>query len=208
MADDKLVSRLLLIGLAVVVLSILVAQYFSIRKNDQAGGGKGPSYGIAGSREMFSVPSPSHSPASTAATFVSQETNPPLSQSKGPGSNVMPSEPLQNEMFKSVNYAAAASSKGMGESCGSRDKVTADDLLPKDAANSRWAEVSPAGQGDVKDQNYLTAGYLVGVNTVGESLRNANYQLRSDPPIERVNVGPWQMSTIEGENRRYLEIGC
>eukprot|EP00955_Chlamydomonas_euryale_P086436 364213-Chlamydomonas_euryale.AAC.12 len=56
--------------------------------------------------------------------------------------------------------------------CPPKDKLTAQDLLPKDAANSKWAQVVPAGQGDVDNQNYLTAGYLVG-------LTNSNLQLES-----------------------------
>jgi len=92
--------------------------------------------------------------------------------------------------------------------CYPRDRLTADDLLPKDAANSKWAQVNPAGQGDVKDQNFLTAGYLTGINTVGSSLRNANYQLRSDPPNPQLNVSPWNQTTIEPDlNHRPLEIG-
>jgi len=60
----------------------------------------------------------------------------------------------------------------------------------------------------VIDKNFINAGYLVGINTVGQSLKNANYQLRSDPPIEKVNVGPWQQSTIEYDvSRRFFEIG-
>ena len=58
--------------------------------------------------------------------------------------------------------------------CFPRDRLTADDLLPKDAANSKFAEVNPAGQGDVDGANFLTAGNKVGVNSVGTSLRNAN----------------------------------
>ena len=66
---------------------------------------------------------------------------------------------------------------------------------------SRW-------QGDVRDQNFLTAGYHVGINTVGQTRRNANYQLRSDPPNPQQPVSPWNISTIEPDlNRRPLEIG-
>ena len=39
----------------------------------------------------------------------------------------------------------------------------------------------PAGQGSLGDQNFLNAGFHVGINTVGQSLRNANLQLRSEP---------------------------
>jgi len=39
-------------------------------------------------------------------------------------------------------------------------------------------------------------------------LRNANQQLRSDPPVPQVNVGPWHNTTIEADNMRVpLELG-
>ena len=94
--------------------------------------------------------------------------------------------------------------------CFPKDKLTPDDLLPKDAANSDWAQVNPAGQGDVQNQNFLTAGYHVGINSVGSTLRNANMQLRSEIPNPQVKVSPWLQSTIEPDlNRKPLEInGC
>ena len=46
------------------------------------------------------------------------------------------------------------------------------------------------------------------MNTVGQTLRNANYQLRSEPPNPQVKVSPWQQTTIEPDtNRRPMEIG-
>lgn len=94
--------------------------------------------------------------------------------------------------------------------CFPKDKLTPEDLLPKDAANSDWAQVNPAGQGDVQNQNFLTAGYHVGINSVGSTLRNANLQLRSEIPNPQVKVSPWLQSTIEPDlNRKPLEInGC
>ena len=82
------------------------------------------------------------------------------------------------------------------------------DLLPSDE-NSEWAKLNPSGQGDLNSYSSLPAGHHVGVNTVGQSLRNANYQLRSDPPIPRSqNTGPWNQTTIEGDNLRVpLELG-
>ena len=56
--------------------------------------------------------------------------------------------------------------------------------------------------------NFLSSGYHVGVNTVGQSLKNANRQLRSDPPNPKMEVGPWNHSTISGDPyRRPLELG-
>jgi hypothetical protein len=89
-----------------------------------------------------------------------------------------------------------------------RDRLTSSDLLPKDAGNSKWAEINPAGTGDIRDQNFLTAGYHIGINTIGQSLRNANLQLRSEPPNPQVAVSPWGISTIEPDVRTVsFEIG-
>lgn len=94
------------------------------------------------------------------------------------------------------------------QSCFPRDRLSAADLLPKDAADSKWARVNPSGTGDIHDQNYLTAGYHIGVNTVGQSLRNANLQLRSEIPNPQNAVGPWMISTIEPDIRQNtMEIG-
>jgi len=91
--------------------------------------------------------------------------------------------------------------------CYPKDQITPQELLPNDP-NSKWAQVNPQGQGDIAGKNYLSAGALIGVNTIGQSLRNANYQLRSDPPNPQVKVSIWNQSTIEPDiNRRALEIG-
>ena len=91
--------------------------------------------------------------------------------------------------------------------CYPKDVLNSADLLPRDA-NSLHAQVVPSGQGALGDQNFLTAGYHLGVNTVGQTLRNANRQLRSDPPNAQVKVSPWNQTTIEPDvNRRPLEIG-
>jgi hypothetical protein len=86
--------------------------------------------------------------------------------------------------------------------------LTAPDLLPHDNGINTWNVASPGVQGALSDQNFLDSGYHYGINTVGQSLRNANYQLRSDPPIPQVAVGPWNISTIEADtNRKQFEIG-
>jgi hypothetical protein len=108
----------------------------------------------------------------------------------------------------SGSYSSFGSSEQAAQSCFPRDRLTADDLLPKDAADSKWAKINPSGSGNISDQNYLTAGYHVGVNTVGQSLRNANLQLRSEIPNPQNAVSPWMISTIEPDLRQNtLEIG-
>ena len=91
--------------------------------------------------------------------------------------------------------------------CFPKDQLTPGELLPNDK-NSKWAQVSPEADGELGDQNFLNAGYHVGINTVGQTLRNANLQLRSEPPNPQEKVSPWQQSTIEPDsNRKPLEIG-
>jgi hypothetical protein len=92
--------------------------------------------------------------------------------------------------------------------CVSRDRLTSADLLPLDA-NSKWAELNPQCSGDIQDQNYLTAGYHIGINTVGQSMRNANLQLRFEPPNPQIPVSPWMVSTIEPDSRTHglMDIG-
>ena len=48
----------------------------------------------------------------------------------------------------------------------------------------------------------------MGIDTVGNSLRNANQQLRSEPANPQVKVSPWNQATIDPDvNRKALEIG-
>ena len=115
-----------------------------------------------------------------------------------------PNEPLSNEDFKKVSF----NTNELPKDCFPKDKLTSEDLLPKDAANSKWAQVNPAGQGDLKDKNFLNAGFHIGINTIGNSLRNPNLQLRSEPPNPQLKVSPWNQTTIDTDlNRRPLEIG-
>ena len=88
-----------------------------------------------------------------------------------------------------------------------KDQLSADELLPQDNS-SLWAQVNPAGEGSLKDRNFLQSGYHIGINTVGQTLRNANLQLRSEPPCPQVKVSPWIQSTIEPDvSRKPFEIG-
>ena len=90
--------------------------------------------------------------------------------------------------------------------CYPRDQLTPSELLPRDP-NSVWAQQNPTGAGSLKGKNFLSAGALIGINTVGQSLRNANHQFRSDPPNPQVPVSVFNQSTIEPDvNQRTLEI--
>jgi len=122
-------------------------------------------------------------------------------------SGVQPVETLDNEEFKAVNFEP--SPRQFTPDCYPKERISADDLLPKDAANSKWAQVNPAGQGELMNQNFLQPEARFGVDTVGQTLKNPNMQLRSDPPIIKIEgVSPWMNSTIDNDsNRRFFEIG-
>jgi len=83
------------------------------------------------------------------------------------------------------------------------------DLLPKDT-NSEWSKLNPQGNGNLENVNLLQAGSLTGINTVGTSLRNANLQIRAEPPNPKMEVGPWQNSTITRDSKyQYgLKVDC
>jgi hypothetical protein len=144
-----------------------------------------------------------------------QTQNTPMMSSQGQGpagsfngdSSYQPVSNMGGGMGGAGDSSFASNQQGM-QSCFPRDRLTADDLLPKDAADSKWAQINPSGGGNISDQNYLTAGFHTGVNTVGQSLRNANLQLRSEIPNPQDAVGPWMISTIEPDLRQNtLEIG-
>ena len=92
--------------------------------------------------------------------------------------------------------------------CYPRDQLTPSELLPKDMA-SVWSEQNPMGPGSLKGKNFLSAGALIGVNTVGQSMRNANLQVRSEPPNPQVAVSIFNQSTISPDfSHRSFEVGA
>jgi len=103
--------------------------------------------------------------------------------------------------------------QGLGRTpstCYPQPALTAEDLLPKEDSQAikEFNIAKPAGEGILQGVNMLDAGFHVGVNSVGQSLRNANQQLRSEPPNPQVQVSPWQMSSIGPDLlRRPLEDG-
>jgi len=94
----------------------------------------------------------------------------------------------------------------VGEGCAKR--LTSGDLLPGDDVWGNTPSLGDVSEG-LKTKNFLSSGYHVGVDTIGSSLRNANYGLRSDVFIPKIeNLSPWHNSSIQADTtRRPLEIG-
>jgi hypothetical protein len=97
---------------------------------------------------------------------------------------------------------------GVPESCLNQQVADPSELLPSES-NSEFAVGQVGGQGELANINLLKAGSLSGIDTVGGTLRNANLQLRSEPPNPKTQVSPWLNSTIEPDLMRVpLELGC
>ena len=93
----------------------------------------------------------------------------------------------------------AAAANGMG---------VASSLLPRDvAAQEDFGEFAP--DDILKGQNYLNPRALIGYpETVGGALRNANQQIRSEPPNPREAVTIFNTSTIVPDQMRpAFELG-
>ena len=121
--------------------------------------------------------------------------------------NVKPSAPLgDNEEYARVN---GLKSRDAGlTNCTKQGMQDPSSLLPKDE-NSEWARLNPSGNGSLENVNLLKSGYHIGIDTIGNTLRNANLQVRSEPANPQLNVGPWNNTTIAPDLMRVpLEIGC
>jgi len=128
------------------------------------------------------------------------------SNSNNKNGAVQPSESLgQNSTYSAVG--AQPQTVGLPSSCNKDNANNPSDLLPKDT-NSQWAQLNPAGKGDLSNINLLKAGAVIGIDTKGQSLRNSNLSIRSEPPNPQVTTGIWNQSTITPDFMRPpLEIG-
>jgi hypothetical protein len=173
--------------IAVVILGYAVMQY-SNQKGNMADGFSGYAY-------------------ESGTQGGNGQQKPQQQQMDGNSGGARPAEPAgQNEVYASVT-GINTTSTGLTPTMKAA-VANPSDLLPKDS-NSAWAEFNPAGKGDLKNVSLLKAGYHIGIDTIGSSLRNANLQERSEPPNPTTAVSPWMNTTIEPDLMRApLEIGC
>jgi hypothetical protein len=125
-----------------------------------------------------------------------------MEDGSAPAADGKPAEPKPKAQPSSGNTAS-------GHGYTTSEVANPADLLPADE-NSQWSALNPnaANKGDTTMPDLLKAGYHIGLDTIGQTLRNANLQLRSDPIITKATVGPWNQSTIETDFARVpLEIG-
>jgi hypothetical protein len=119
--------------------------------------------------------------------------------------------PMNGDLVGEGNQAQLSNNPAVQQlrqaACFPKEMLTPEELKPQDNS-SLWAQVNPAGEGSLKGRSFLQAGHNIGINTVGQTMRNANLQIRSEPPCPQVSVSPWNQTTIEPDTaRKPLEIG-
>jgi hypothetical protein len=120
---------------------------------------------------------------------------------KQPNVAATPSVEGFSDMDGAADFASAAAPAG----CYAREQINPAELLPKESGV--WAEQNPSGPGSLKGKNFLSAGALIGINTIGQSLKNASWDLRSEPANPQVPVSIFNNSTFQPDlMRRPLEI--
>lgn len=146
-------------------------------------------------------------PMTTGLSTTEMVPSPNIDHSVRNSGEAQPAAPMgENEQFQQVQ-GMQSSTNGLPPNNRLQPTVHADQLLPKDS-NSQFQKLNPNGDGALQNINLLQAGYLNGIDTVGSSLRNANLQVRSEPPNPTAKVSPWQNTTIEPDLMRTpLEIG-
>lgn len=152
----------------------------------------------------------SYSNAKSPKAYDNMDLGFPTPSSSSPSSyseatNHLASQPSVRET-SAQHVVPAPDSSSLSSGYNMRSVNAPGDLLPSDA-NSQWAALNPT-VGAATTPDLLQAGYHIGLDTIGQTLRNANLQLRSDPIIPKSDVGPWHNSTIEPDVARVpLEIG-
>lgn len=122
--------------------------------------------------------------------------------------NVLPHPQMSNSSAPQGNFEPSQMQNFASLDCFPKDQLSAQDLIPREDAYNAWNQSNPAVQGALSNKNFVDSGHHFGLNTVGQSLKNPNKQLRSDPMIPQRQVGPWMQSTIEADtNRKPFEVG-
>jgi hypothetical protein len=79
-------------------------------------------------------------------------------------------------------------------------QYNAKDFLPKEI-NDQWFDTDfSQAKFNINDDKLInTERYIIGINTVGQSLKAASYDIRGTVPNPKFAVSPWNNSTIEAD---------
>ena len=74
----------------------------------------------------------------------------------------------------------------------------AKDYLPKEINNDWFDTDFSQAKYNINEDNLInTDRYIIGINTVGQSLKNGSKDIRGDIPNPKFAISPWHNSTIE-----------
>ena len=113
----------------------------------------------------------------------------------------------------SNTYSPQPDKQDIYAKCGSGSPLTSSDLLPSNDPSNNWGLSNPqvpTNSATLAGTNFIDGSNFMPIDTQGNSLRNANLQLRSDPIVQQIpNITPWGNTTIGPDtNRKQFEIGC
>ena len=133
------------------------------------------------------------------STFSDYLTNKALGGSEGMGTEIAHAYGDGSTIIEDSPEEQIAASSAPVDTADSGDKTVQDptELLPKDEHN-QFSELAPS----TSNSGLLSAGHHIGIGGSEAPLRNSNLQLRGEDPNPRTYVGPWNQSTIEGDQLR------
>ena len=142
-------------------------------------------------------------------SYASGKTELDMNMLKNEGyQNAVPPEAFEGDVdAEAVAEAAEAAPEESEEGFSNMNVNAPSDLLPTNSGDSSLVNSMMTQDGQMPG-NLLESGAHIGLPTTSSSMRNANLQLRSEPPNPQVKVSPWLQSTIEPDtNRKPMEIG-
>jgi hypothetical protein len=189
--------KVLVITAAVAFVAYVFVNDGSLVKN------KGSMYATASSGSAGRQPTRAAPPNGGAKLPANSQSQIDDANSGNP--NVLPHPQMSNNFSSQGNFEPSAGHNFAQLDCFPKDQLVAEELLPTEGG---FADSNPAAQGPLENRNLFESAHHAGINTQSNTLKNANRQLRSDPLIPRLDVGPWNQSTYEPDtNRLPFEIG-
>lgn len=195
-------------ALIVLLILVLVLIFMRLYSSTESSLDKDSSTKKTGERSVQSEPSVKSDVQIKHAPGVSEETEEHESEletfgneniNKQESSEVLGYSNISSDILASV--PVSENSPNVQYKTCDLNKVSPEQLLPSNN-DTEFSKLNPSVGNNLNNKNFLEAGAHIGLDTVGQSLRNANYQLRADPPNPKQNVSPWMNSTIQPDPSR------
>ena len=127
------------------------------------------------------------------SAFFDCNNNILASSQNGDGANFTPID-INDNTF-AVFESTCRETCGSNQDCEPEDLFNIDKYLPQEV-NDKWFDIVPEPI-SVKNRHLINITKPIGVNTIGQSLKNPTYDIRGAPPNPKFVVSPFLNSTIE-----------